>query len=108
MASTVNELLLWQRALVSDKLLSEESSVLLTTRGKLSGGKDIAYGLGVFIQQINGNLAIRHGGGISGFRSEVVHFPGSNLTIAILSNTASANTYSYATQIAREILAAEK
>jgi len=105
MASTVGELLAWQPVIVSEQLLSRKSFQLMTTRGKLTSGKEIEYGLGVFVQKKEGQLAIRHAGGISGFRSEVVHYPDSKLTIAILANTGSANTTRYANQIAKEILA---
>ncbi|MGY8767814.1 MAG: serine hydrolase domain-containing protein [Pirellulales bacterium] len=104
MASTVHDLLRWQHALVGTKLLEAASSEKMMTRGELQNGKKFNYGLGVFVQQLNGQQVYRHGGGITGFRAEVVYYKESGYTIAVLSNCESANTSKYANSIARELL----
>ncbi len=48
----------------------------------------VSYGLGWSIQDYHGHLLISHGGGIDGFRSQVVLVPLAKLGLAILANLA--------------------
>jgi len=104
MSSTVGDLLLWQRGLFTHRVLRTESSRTMRTRGKLSNGKSINYGLGVVVRKLDGHEAVRHGGGIPGFRADVAYYPDSELTIAVLSNTEHANTARISDRIARGLL----
>jgi len=78
MAATVGDLLIWQRGLVSHRLLRTESWKDMSTPGKLNNGKPHRYGLGLFIRKLGNHSVIRHGGGISGFRAELAYFPHAN------------------------------
>ena len=71
LASTVEDLLRWQRSLVSHKLLKPASWKAMTTRGKLNDGEVSVYGLGVFLRKLDDQRTIRHGGGINGFLSDL-------------------------------------
>lgn len=104
MASTVTDLILWQRGLHNNSLLKPESYQLMTTRGTLSDGKAINYGLGTFIRKINGEQAIGHGGGITGFRSDLIYYPKLDLTIVVLANCDRTNPARISKQIAAHIL----
>ncbi len=103
LASTVENLLKWQQALVSNRLLTPESITLMTTPGTLNSGKKIDYGLGVLIKTFADQDAIRHGGGISGFRADLAYYPQSGYTIAILSNSEHANTRRISDRIAKRL-----
>ncbi len=103
LVSTVEDLIAWQRGLVSGKLLGADSYKLMTTPGKLNDGKPINYGLGLFIRKINGHLAVRHGGGINGFRSDLAYYPDIDCTIAILANSESAKPAKLSDRIARHL-----
>lgn len=107
LASTVGDLLTWQQALVTARVIGSKSTDLMTNRGKLDNGKSINYGLGVFIRNMNGQKVVRHGGGIVGFRSEVAHYAPSGYTIAVLSNTENTNTTRIADRIARRLISDE-
>ena len=93
---------------MSSRLLNQQSTKTVTTRGRLAGGASINYGLGVFVRKTNGRDAIRHGGGISGYRSEVVHYPASGYTFAVLSNCDHANTARIADRLANRIIGPPK
>lgn len=105
MSSTVGDLLLWQRGLFSHRLLRNESSRMMMTRGELANGKLINYGLGVVVRKIDGHASFRHGGGIPGFRADVAYYPESEITIAVLANTEHANTARLSDRIARSLFA---
>ena len=94
----------WQRGLVAHRLLTHSSLQAMQTRGRLNNGKPFNYGLGVRITSLNGQRAIRHGGGISGFRAELAYFPAEELTIAVMANCDSVNTARLADRIARRLL----
>lgn len=50
------------------------------------------YGAGLFIQEFKGQNYIQHGGATAGYRAMLELFPGKNLSIAFLSNTAQFDT----------------
>lgn len=109
LVSTAEDLIAWQRGLVSGKLLSADTHKLMTTPGKLNDGKPINYGLGVFIRKVDGHQAVRHGGGINGFRSDLVYYPDIDCTIAVLANSESTNPAKLSDRIAKHLFgAAEK
>src|SRR6478735_12296654 len=49
---------------------------------------DLRYGMGISVADIGGRHAIAHGGGISGFLSEVEYYPDDDLVVVVLLNTA--------------------
>ncbi|MEM8954395.1 MAG: serine hydrolase domain-containing protein [Verrucomicrobiota bacterium] len=87
MVSTVGDLMKWQRGLVEGEMLGDASWEMMTTRGVTNKGTEIPYGCGVFVQRLAGRSVIRHGGGIKGFRSELLYFPRSDVTVVVLANT---------------------
>jgi CubicO group peptidase (beta-lactamase class C family) len=108
LVSTVENLIRWQRALVNHELLQPTSWEAMTTRGKLNGGKTTSYGLGVFLRKLDDQPAIRHGGGIIGFRSDLAYFPNTDITIAVLANTEGARPQRITDRIARHLFQADQ
>lgn len=104
MASTARDLLAWQQALIGHRLLSKESLALMTTKGKLTSGKSFGYGMGVFIRRMGTHEVVRHGGGISGFRSDLAWYPDSGYIIAVLANSDNAKAPQISDRIARRLL----
>ena len=107
LASTVGDLLTWQRALFNHSLLSRESIELMTTKSELKNGTKFDYGLGVFIRQLGDHKVIRHGGGIQGFRADLAYYPKSGYTIAVLANSENANASRISDRIARRLHASD-
>jgi CubicO group peptidase (beta-lactamase class C family) len=83
--STVVDLLTWDQALYSERLVSASALGAMFTEFK---GK---YCYGWFHDNIAGRGIYSHGGGISGFRTHVIRFPKERVYIAVLSNFESAN-----------------
>jgi len=108
LASTVEDLITWQRGLVGGKLLTADSHQSMTTQGKLNDGRHTNYGLGLFVRKFDGHTALRHGGGIKGFRSDLTYLPEIDHTIVVLANCESARPEKLSDRIARHLFGAGK
>jgi CubicO group peptidase (beta-lactamase class C family) len=83
--STVEDLLKFDSALRSHKLLGAESTDTLW-KGKVDDRQGGQYGYGFFVNWYNGARAIGHGGGWSGITNRMDMFPDLGYTYVILSN----------------------
>lgn len=70
-----------------------------TSSGKLADGTPANYAFGLWQAKFSGHAAIMHTGSEAGFRSIFVHFPDSDLSIALFTNTP-ADRYALADKIA--------
>jgi CubicO group peptidase (beta-lactamase class C family) len=89
LGSTVNDLLAWDAALHSGKVLSPQSYAAMIAPGQLNDGSPIGYGLGVARRPYRDRAVISHGGGINGFITYLAHFPDDDLSVVVLSNLSS-------------------
>jgi CubicO group peptidase (beta-lactamase class C family) len=78
--STTGDLLLWDQALYTEKLVSKKSLEEIFTPFKNG------YGYGWGISKKFGHRSISHGGGIYGFATDISRFPDDNVTVVVLSN----------------------
>jgi CubicO group peptidase (beta-lactamase class C family) len=105
--TTAGDLLIWERAFFAGKVVSREHLAAMTTPGRVlsgdlasshqvtppgrkEGAPSAAYGNGWYITQTEGGLEYFHGGDVFGYSADVGHFPGTDLTFVILTNTSSA------------------
>jgi CubicO group peptidase (beta-lactamase class C family) len=97
--STVEDLLKWDQALYTEKLLPAAAKRLMWTPFK----ENYAYGwvIGEPAPVFGGHRRMAHGGGINGFSSVIVRLPDPNVTIIVLANNESVN----ASAIGRDIAA---
>lgn len=103
MAATVADLLRWKQALITGEIISATSFEQMTTQGRLGNGRPFQYGLGVFVQTIGGEKVVRHGGGISGFRSDLAWYTKSGYIIAVLANSDNAKPDGISQRVFRKI-----
>ena len=74
--STAEDLLLFSKALLENKLLKPATLEMMTRRSKIKNGKEIDYGLGFSLEFINDSLKyISHVGAGTGFSSMMVIDP---------------------------------
>lgn len=85
--STVIDLLKWDRALYTEKLVSKKTIDFIHTSGKLNNGKDTGYGLGVEVgkEKIFGNI-VSHSGSWIGYSTYLERHIDNDKTIIILQN----------------------
>ncbi|WP_185956504.1 serine hydrolase [Changchengzhania lutea] len=84
--STVDDLLIWQNAIVNNKLIKKSSLEKAIRGSELNSGKHISYGYGWFEDDVNGSNAYQHGGGIFGYTTMGIYLPEEKLYVAGLTN----------------------
>lgn len=83
--STTEDLLLWDKALYTDKLLSRKSiDEMFTPFKDMYPGKSYAYGW--WTSQKFGRTEMAHGGNLAGFITYIARFPSDRVTVIVLSN----------------------
>lgn len=83
--STVDDLYLWDQALYTDRVLSAQSKELMFKPNL----ENYAYGWTIRKTSFDEKIpVITHGGGINGFTTTIVRFPGQRHLIVMLDNTA--------------------
>jgi CubicO group peptidase (beta-lactamase class C family) len=98
--STVEDLLTWDQALYTERLLPAAAKQLMWTPFK----ENYAYGWVIGApapDQFGGHKRVAHGGGINGFSTVIVRLPDPNVTFIVLANNDSVN----ASAIGRDIAA---
>ena len=97
--STVEDLLKWDQALYSDRVLPEAARAAMFTPFK----DNYAYGWTIQPPEraTSGRLQIGHGGGINGFSTMITRVPSDHVTVIVLSNVDNVN----AGNIARDLVA---
>ena len=80
--STTGDLLKWDQALYTEKLVSKKSLDEIFTPWK----GDAGYGYGWGMAKQFGRRSISHGGGIYGFATQIARYPDDRVTVIVLSN----------------------
>jgi D-alanyl-D-alanine carboxypeptidase len=111
--ASATDLVKWQAALDSGRVLTPSSLALMRTPTTLSDGTTIDYGLGTRLGSLDGHRVLGHygGEGRGGFRPLLESFPDDHLTIVILVNmgdAASPSPVAVAPEIARAALGLKK
>lgn len=83
--SSVEDLLLWDQALYTEKLVKKATLQEALTPGKLNDGKATSYGFGWFIQEPGKKVS--HTGGWVGFSTIITRYIDTNQTIIVLDNS---------------------
>jgi CubicO group peptidase (beta-lactamase class C family) len=86
LASSVDDLALWDSGLWSSKLLKPESLAKAHKAHVLKNGRVTGYGYGWAIGSYEGHRTVEHGGGINGFASYVLSMPDDGVYVAVLTN----------------------
>jgi D-alanyl-D-alanine carboxypeptidase len=102
--STAGDLVRWQRALVSGKVIAPEAYEEMTLPFLLNGGGESQYGFGLRLDQQAGHRRIWHGGGIDGFNSVLLYFPDEGLHVAVISNSEGLRADALGQEIAAALL----
>ena len=104
MCSTVADLVRWNRALHTGKVVSAASYLMMTTPEGAAAGGELAYGFGLGRDTIAGKPVITHGGGIHGFITGNAWVPSAELSVTVLTNSGSAPAGDLLKQLIRAAL----
>jgi hypothetical protein len=88
---TVLDMLKWDEALTTGKLLSKTSYEQMWTPVRLADGNEQTYGFGWGLRKLNGKQVIEHSGAWQGFKSHIARYPENRLTIVLFANSSNAN-----------------
>jgi CubicO group peptidase (beta-lactamase class C family) len=84
--STVGDMLKWNAALDSGKLLSDRSRAAMWAPFTLNSGVKYPYGFGWRLDDHKGRRTIWHSGSTAGFTASLLRFPDEKLAIIVLCN----------------------
>jgi CubicO group peptidase (beta-lactamase class C family) len=87
----VDDMLKWDEALYTDKLLSQDLLKKAWSSYVLTDGRKTNYGYGWAVSQYQDVQMIWHTGGIQGFRSTSIRIPSQHLFVIAMSNNGSTN-----------------
>ncbi|MBA2291825.1 MAG: beta-lactamase family protein [Gemmatimonadales bacterium] len=103
MCSTVGDMIRWNRALHTGKVLSPASyAAMITPEGAANATP--RYGFGLMRDSIAGRDAVLHGGGIHGFITANAWVPSAELSVTVLTNSGSAPSGTLMVKLARAAL----
>lgn len=81
--STLEDMLLWNRALLAGKLVSSSMLQLAFTSQMLKGGQATAYGFGWRVGELQGSPLLWHGGLLPGYESQTLYLPMEDVYLVI-------------------------
>jgi CubicO group peptidase (beta-lactamase class C family) len=102
--TTVEDMLIWTRALHEGRLGRPDVSRQMMTDGTFNDGRPVGYGGGLFLTPIRGVPSINHGGATAGYRAVLSTFPDQRVMVAMLCNRADANPPRLATELLDPLL----
>ena len=100
--STTGDLLIWDQALYTEKLVSKKSLEEIFTPWKGEAGYAYGWGIGKKFD----HREISHGGGIYGFATQIARYPDDRVTVVVLSNIQAAPAGQIANNLAAIIFGA--
>ena len=98
MYSTVDDLLKWDQALYTDKLVRQSALSEAFTPGKVQQGTTI-YGFGWNVEEKNGSEYLWHTGSNAGFRAFIGRRPTDRVTVIMLTNKGNSKRQDISTAI---------
>jgi CubicO group peptidase (beta-lactamase class C family) len=102
--SSALDLVKFDAALSTDRLLSAPSRATLWAPVKLNDGKTHGYGLGWFLEEVNGHKHVSHPGGSPGANTIISRYPDDKLTVIVLTNGGAAYMQGLALGIAQRYI----
>lgn len=104
LVSSVNDLVAWERALPSLRILGSPLEAQLSQPARYANGTPGSYGLGTFSTTWRGLRVSGHGGLLPGFASKLLRFPTEGVSIVVLANSSHTDVVEIAFQVAETVL----
>lgn len=84
--STLGDMYLYDQALYTDKLVSQETLADAHVSGVLNNGEETAYGFALDLGEYSGETFVGHSGSWLGFEAYYLRFPERELSVVVLLN----------------------
>jgi CubicO group peptidase (beta-lactamase class C family) len=105
--TTVDDLLKWNQNFVTSAVGGAALVNELQQRGRLTGGRDISYALGLVVDEYRGVPEVSHTGATGGYRAFLARYPQQKLSVALLCNVGNANPGGVGHRVADVFLGAD-
>jgi CubicO group peptidase (beta-lactamase class C family) len=99
--TTVGDLLRWNENFVQPRVGDAALVAEQMKAGKYSDGRDLEYGLGLFVRPLDDVKNIYHSGSTAGYRAHLNRFPDSHTSVAVLCNGSDGNATNAANNVSR-------
>jgi CubicO group peptidase (beta-lactamase class C family) len=99
--TTVGDLLKWNENFVKPVVGDAAVITEQAKAGKYSDGRDLEYGLGLFVRPLVGVKNIWHSGSTAGYRAHLNRFPDSHTSVAVLCNGSNGDATRSANDVSR-------
>ena len=99
--TTVGDLLKWNENFVTPVVGDAALVARMTTAGKYSDGRDLDYGLGLYVRPLDGVKNVYHSGSTAGYRAHLNRFPESHTSVAVLCNASDGEATRAANDVSR-------
>jgi CubicO group peptidase (beta-lactamase class C family) len=97
---SILDLAKWDAALYTDRPLTHSSREKIWTPAKLADGSTKGYGFAWHLAELHGRRVVFHGGAWQGFKSFIVRFLDTELTIIFLANSWETRDFKFARGLA--------
>jgi CubicO group peptidase (beta-lactamase class C family) len=104
--SNIEDLFLWDQNFYKNKLGKGGQDIIQKMHGEglLNNGESSGYAFALINGTYRGLNTVSHGGGLAGYRAQLIRFPEQNFSVIILANRGDANPTHKAFQIADILL----
>jgi CubicO group peptidase (beta-lactamase class C family) len=99
--TTVGDLLKWNENFVKPVVGSAATIAQMTTAGKYSDGRNLDYGLGLYVRPLEDTSNVYHSGSTAGYRAHLNRFPQQHLSVAVLCNGSDGDATRSANDVSR-------
>lgn len=99
--TTVGDLLKWNENLVKPVVGSAATIEQMTTVGKFNDGRNLEYGLGLYVRPLDGIANVYHSGSTAGYRAHLNRFPDAHTSVAVLCNGSDGQATEAANNVSR-------
>ena len=104
LVSSVNDLVIWERALPRLQVLGCPLETKLSDATRYNNGCSGSYGLGTFSTMWRGIRVSGHGGLLPGFASELIRFPQKGVSVIVLANSSDTDVVKLASLTAAAVM----
>ncbi|MBV9272185.1 MAG: beta-lactamase family protein [Candidatus Eremiobacteraeota bacterium] len=102
---SINDALKWDGNFYNPRVGGPEMLQQLQTPGRLSDGRPLTYGRGLFIENYRGLKLISHGGAWIGYRGQIDRYPSVHTSVVVFCNSDASMPGSMARKVADVVLA---
>ena len=99
--TTVGDLLKWNENFVTPVVGDPKLLMQMQTVGKYDDGRDLDYGLGLYVRPLDGVKNVYHSGSTAGYRAHLNRFPESHTSVAVLCNASDGEATRAANDVSR-------